>query len=235
MFYIDLDMEPLEEYARSLGTLAEKQLPFAAATALNELAVDGKADVERGIKRNFDEPTRFTKNSVAVLYAKKNQLHSTVLIKDQQAKYLGITETGGTRKPGDYATGRKAVLEPADIKLNRYGNLPKRRLKSLQNRKDVFTGPVRFKQSGKTVAGVWQRPKRSRKFARRDDTTGTVGNTQRKVGGARTGLKLLLRFVEEQKVKPRLNFGSALERRAELSFDRAIERAFRKAIATAKV
>lgn len=233
-FYLDLDMKPVEDYARALGEVAEKQFPFAAAQSLNELAIDGRADVLRAIKRNFDKPTKFTQNGVAVLYAKKDQLRSTVLIKDQQAKYLGLTETGGTRKRGDYATSLFGIVVPANVPVNRYGNLSRNKLKSLRKKKNVFVGSIRFRATGKTVTGVWQRPKRSRKMGRRDGTSGSVGNTQRRVDGARTGLKLLARFDEKQSVAPRLKFGPTLERRADIGFERAMDRAFRKAMATAR-
>jgi hypothetical protein len=94
----------------------------------------------------FDQPTPFTQRGVAALPATKAKLYSRVVIKDAQAKYLGIQEDGGIRRPA-----ARALVVPFQARLNRYGNLPRGGVRRLLARDDTFSGVVRG------VGGIWQR------------------------------------------------------------------------------
>lgn len=124
----------------------KSQLPFATARALTWTGRDATTEVASRIEEVFDRPTRFTKSATASQPATRNKMFSRVLIKDAQAKYLGIQEDGGARTP----QGR-AIVVPFGARLNQYGNLPRGGVRRLLARKDTFSGSIRG------VGGIWQR------------------------------------------------------------------------------
>lgn len=125
-------------------------MPFAIAKALTDTAkLDAQPAVERRIELAFDRPTPFTKRGVGIAAARKGtDPVATVFIKDVQAKYLSLEETGGVRLPK-----RRALVLPAGQRVNQYGNLPRGVVQRLLGRPDVFSGQV------KGVGGIWQRRK----------------------------------------------------------------------------
>lgn len=77
-----------------------KQLPFAAATALNETARKAAADVNAAMPQTFAHTNAFTRQAVGALdLATKSDLSATVGIKPLQAQYLGLEIYGGERTP----------------------------------------------------------------------------------------------------------------------------------------
>lgn len=139
----------IREWTRELSAFHREQIPFATALALTEVARDDvKTAVELRIELAFDRPTPFTRRGVAYLAARKNRLVSTVLIKDRQAAYLLIEETGGTRLPK-----RRAIPIPVGQRRNQYGNMPRGSVQRLLARPDTFSGRVNGQ------GGIWQRRK----------------------------------------------------------------------------
>lgn len=137
----------IREWTRELSAFHREQIPFAAALALTETARDDvKPAVELRIELAFDRPTPFTRRGVAYLAARKNNLVATVLIKDRQAAYLKIEETGGVRRPRN-----RALPIPVAQRRNKYGNLPRGSVRRLLARPDTFSGTVNGH------AGIWQR------------------------------------------------------------------------------
>ena len=61
MFTIEADFNAAD---RLLSDLGRKQLPFAAAMTLNDVAADVKEDEARGIEETFDRPTPYTKRGL---------------------------------------------------------------------------------------------------------------------------------------------------------------------------
>ena len=110
---------------------------------------DVEKAVEKRIATTFDRPTPYTQRAVYVRPASKSKLYAEVGIKDRQARYLEIQETGGTRQP----KGRAIVL-PVGARLNKYGNMPKGAVGRALARKDTFSGRI----GG--VAGIWQRQRK---------------------------------------------------------------------------
>jgi len=137
-------------WTRSLNDFKRQQLPFAIALGLTDTArYDVKPAIERQIEIVFDRPTPFTKRGVGYRPAYKNRPVSRVFIKDIQAHYLTLQETGGVRTPR-----RRALLLPAQQRVNQYGNLPRGSVQRLLARKDTFSGTVNGQ------GGIWQRTKR---------------------------------------------------------------------------
>lgn len=124
----------------------QRGLDVAQAIALTKTAKDGQGNVSRGMARRFDRPTAFTVKGIAILPANRGKLKATVYVKAIQGRYLQIMEEGGVSKP----KGR-ALLTPANVKLNRYGNLTRNKFRQLMARKDTFSGTING------WAGLWQR------------------------------------------------------------------------------
>lgn len=134
--------------SRSLNDIASKQIPFATARALTTTAKLVQARITSDLPTIFDRPTPFTMRAIGVTPATKASQTAVVFVKDAQAKYLEIEETGGTRTPASVA-----LVLPGTIKLNMYGNMPKGALQRAKAKGNVFVGTVRG------VSGFWMRTK----------------------------------------------------------------------------
>jgi hypothetical protein len=126
-------------------------IAFAQVVALTKTAKAVAGDVSRSFERTLDRPTPFTKKSMGTSPATKQRPVARVFVKRIQAEYLRLQETGGTRRPV-----RRAILMPAAIRLNRYGNIARGAIRRLLARPDTFSDTI-----GGT-AGIWQRSKAGR-------------------------------------------------------------------------
>lgn len=136
----------LDRVAREVEARFARQIPFATAKALTKTAQEVQRAVVDQLPAVFDRPTPFTLRGVGVTYATKATLTSRVFLKDIQREYLRLQVTGGTRSPK-----KVALVLPAGVDLNAYGNIPRGKIKALLARKDVFSGKVRG------VGGIWRR------------------------------------------------------------------------------
>ncbi|WP_156453227.1 hypothetical protein [Polycladidibacter hongkongensis] len=200
-----------EEVTKGLTKAERQQVPYAISLALNGVAQDIKANSEKALVRRLDRPTPFTKRGLGLRRASKRRLEAKVFFKDRQAGYLQLQETGGTRRPE-----RKALAVPVALRLNKYGNLPRRSIDRLLKRPDVFQGEV----GG--VEGIWQRPKRGK---RGNGSRGTKGSS---------GLKLLIAYEKRADYQPRLRFKDGARKTAAARIAGNFRRAMRKAMRTAR-
>jgi len=217
---IDLSVRSnVKELSKKLSALAYKQIGFATAQALTAIAKQVQADETRNIAHTFKKPKPFTQNSVGVRGARKDNLVATVFVRPIAAKYLAPYEDGGVH----FLSGR-ALLNPKNLKLNAYGQLPRGVLARLKARKDIFIGPVKTKAG--SVNGVWQRiPPKDGKAARRG----------RAAVAAQPGhLKLLIRFGDAIQVNKRLNYRSRAMAVVERGFAAAFRESLGRALETAK-
>jgi hypothetical protein len=197
----------LKQVTRQLSALAYKQVDFAAAQAINDLARQVAAAEQANIKEVFEKPKPFTVNAIGVKGATKRNLTAIVFVRPIAAKYLAPYEDGGRHElPG------RALLNPKNIRLDQYGQLTRATLQRLKARSDVFIGPVNTKHG--VVNGVWQRTK-----ARR---------------GVRAGLKLLIRFGDALPVGKRLGYGAKARDVVAKGWHAAFDRAMARALATAR-
>lgn len=129
------------EFARGLGRLATKEMPFASVIALNDVAFKVREKEIAGLSEHLDRPTPFTKRAFLVRKARKNKLVAFVYTKDIQGRYLSTLARGGTETT-------KHAVPGEQMRLNKYGNLARTATK----RKRTFLLKTR---SG--LVGVWQR------------------------------------------------------------------------------
>ena len=132
------DSQAISFVSEELKQLEKEQLPFATSYAINTVARKVRDAEKEEIKRVFDEPTRWTVNSIFINPSSKNDLEAVVWLKDWAPKgtpaadYLQPHIQGGPRQLKRYekALKRKGMLKageytvPANtFKKNRYGNI----------------------------------------------------------------------------------------------------------------
>lgn len=120
-----------------LTGLQREQIPFAVAKALTQTAKDAQAELQAQLPVHLDKPVPFTNRAFAIEPATKSRPTAAVFIKEAQWKYLQYQVKGGTRLPKN-----KALVEPVNVALNQYGNMPRNKVRALLARKDVFVGKI---------------------------------------------------------------------------------------------
>lgn len=138
----------ISKLTKNLSDLEKKQIPFSTSLALNQVAQDAQRRAQRRLRIDLDRPTPFTIRGIGVSRSSKRKLQSAVFIKDIQADYLKYAIFGGTRRPAN-----RAITVPVKARLNKFGNIPRKKIQSLLTRSDVFV--VRDSQK----AGIYQRMK----------------------------------------------------------------------------
>ena len=205
-------LKDLERTLRGVG----KQLKFAHAQALTKVARKVEQAERKHLEQTFDNPTPFTLKSIKSIGARRDNLQAKVFIQSIAEKYLDPYGSGGVR----YMSG-KTMLNPKEVRLNKYGNLARNRTKTLMAREDVFSGEV----GG--VRGIWQRKKKrgstKRKRSRRAIASKQKGN-----------LKLLIRFCDPTPVKQRMDFYGVAEETINRELPSAMQEAIQKAFETAR-
>ena len=212
-------MSTLKDLYRQLKQL-QKQIPFATAQAMTSVVRDIAAAQKVALGRKLESPTPFTVNSVGSAGARKNNLRAKVFVRDVAAEYLEPFEFGGEHK-----LNSQALLNPKNIKLNKYGNMPRNKLSQLKAKPNVFVGEVNG------VDAVWQRrkPKKAKKKRARRSANGT-----RRPKRKQRAPKLLVRFGDALPVTPVLGYMDRSKAMAEALMPAALSRAIADAIKTAK-
>ncbi|HID3485068.1 TPA: hypothetical protein ACXE50_003226 [Klebsiella aerogenes] len=212
-------MALLKDLSRQLKQL-QKQIPFATAQAMTSVVRDIAAAQKVALGRKLETPTPFTVNSVGSAGARKNNLRAKVFVRDITAEYLEPFEFGGEHK-----LNSQALLNPKNIKLNKYGNMPRNKLSQLKAKPNVFVGEVNG------VDAVWQRrkPKKAKKKRARRSANGT-----RRPKRKQRAPKLLVRFGDALPVTPTLDYMNRSRSMAAGLMPGALSRAIEEAIRTAK-
>ncbi|TDB43339.1 hypothetical protein [Photorhabdus luminescens] len=214
-------MAGLKELSNKL-TQIKKQVPFATAQALTKVARQIEQAEKKAIERKLDNPTPFTVKSVGSVGARKNNLTAKVFVRDIAASYLTPFEIGGVHK-----LNSSALLNPKDIKLNKYGNLPRNKLQQLKAKPDTFIGDI------DGVNGVWKR-KKAKKGKKGKKRLKRSPNGTRRERQKQPMPKLLIRFGDALPVAPILGYQERAMKMADALMPGAISHALDEAIRTAK-
>lgn len=212
-------MATLKDLSRQLQQL-QKQIPFATAQAITAVVREIAAAQKVALGRKLESPTPFTVNAVGSSGARKNNLRAKVYVRDIAAEYLEPFEFGG-----DHKLNSQALLNPKNIKLNKYGNMPRNKLSQMKAKPNVFVGEVNG------VNAVWQRrkPKKSKKKRAKRSTNGT-----RRLKPKQRSPKLLVRFGDALPVEPVLGYMDRSRTMAEALMPSALSRAITDAIRTSR-
>ncbi|WP_443089555.1 3'-5' exonuclease [Xenorhabdus sp. Sc-CR9] len=119
-----------------------------------------------------------------------------------------------------------ALLNPKNIKLNKYGNLPRNKLSQLKGKENTFIGELNG------VDGVWQRKKSKAKKSNR--RLKRSANGTRRPRKKQRAPKLLIRFGDALPVEPVLGYQERAQQMAQSLMPTAINQALSEAIRTAK-
>ncbi|PAA14467.1 hypothetical protein [Pseudomonas fragi] len=215
----------VKEISRSLSRLAHSQINFATALALTALAKEVQADEIRNIGSTFKKPKPFTQKSVGMQGARKDTLQAKVFVRPIAARYLEPYEKGGS-----HVLAGRALINPKNIKLDSYGQLPRKALARLKARKDIFIGPVKTKSG--VINGVWQRAYHRAKGSERGRSR--QGGEVRRGANTTGRLKLLIRFGDALAVNKRLNYRSHARALIDRRFNALFSEAMGKALASAR-
>jgi hypothetical protein len=129
----------IKRLTRGLNDTARNQVPFATAKALTASADLARITVTRQLPSIFDKPTPFTMRGITIQAATKRNLQARVFVKDKQAAYLDVQETGGEIRP---KAKRPLIMATDTLPRDAYGNLPRGTLRREKRKKDVFVGKV---------------------------------------------------------------------------------------------
>jgi hypothetical protein len=140
MFSVKGSMKPVTKH---LSKMQKKQIPFAAAQAINSTLFDVMKAEKAQLPKKLDRPTPFTMKAFKINKAKKTELVGDIHITPERWKYLKYQVEGGTR------TGNIGV-PTKNAKLNKYGNIPMRR-KGLIKKKNQFIA------TKGNISGVWEK------------------------------------------------------------------------------
>ena len=202
----------VKDAIKKLDKIQRQQLPFASSVALNETAAFTATNLNNDTRQYFDKPTPFTQKSFSMKRSSKRNLRAAVFAKDVQAEYLHYQIRGGTRLPK-----RRAIPVPVNLKRNRYGNMPRGRIKKLLARPNVFSGIVYG------IGGIWQRGSFSR--------SGNFTSSSRRRG---TALRLLVAWEPKASYTPLFPYDKLANRYVQRAITPFFDKALRKALATAR-
>ncbi len=223
-----LSIKPnLNRLERDLGDLERRQIPFASATAVNSLAALVQNAERQAMESTFDGVTPFTKGGVKIKRARKSDPTAIIFLGDVAEQYLAPYISGGRHFLG----GKRALLNPKNVNVNQYGNLPKGKLAALKGRSDVFVGTIKIK-GGQTIGGVFQRGNFKVGGARRTKGVGKLGRA--KIVGQRARLKILIRFTDSQEVRQKLPWYETARDIVSKHATRELDLAMKMALSTAK-
>ncbi|MEQ4674072.1 hypothetical protein ABN063_05860 [Providencia vermicola] len=211
-------MANLKDLTNQLRTI-RKQIPFATAQALTSTVRKIENAQKVALQRNLENPTPFTVKSIKSRGARKSDLRAKVFVMNIAAEYLTPFEEGGIHK-----LNGSALLNPKNIKLNKYGNLPRNKLSSLKVKDNTFIGELNG------VNGVFQRKKgRKGKKRLKRSPNGTRRDRQKQPAP-----KLLIRFGDALPVQPVLGYQDRAQRMAQALLPEEINRALGEAMRSAK-
>jgi hypothetical protein len=214
-------MATLKDLSNQLQQI-KKQIPFATAQALTSVARQIAAAQKVGMQRNLDNPTPFTVSSVGSFGARKDRLQAKVFVRDIAASYLEPFEFGGQHK-----LNGQALLNPKNIKLNKFGNLARNKTQQLKAKENVFVGEVNG------VSGFFQRKKgkKSKKVKKRQKRS---PNGVHRAREKQRAPKLLIQFGDALAVKPTLGYFDRANAMAQALMPGALSLAIERALKTAK-
>lgn len=208
---------------KGLNALQQRQIPFATAKTLTDLAKDVQDAVPERLERDFEKPRQFTKRGTFRRSATKTRLEALVGFKDRQAAYLLPQIVGGKRetKKIEQRLLRAQKFRPSKKQaLDAYGNLPKRVSKLIQeaskelntgdSAKRYFAGNPKGQAKTKLPFGV---------YARVNDNTSIVP---------------LAVFMREPKYEKRFSLSALANEVVARRFSARFEAALAQALASAK-
>lgn len=171
----------IQSYMKIFDAKAKRQFPFAIAQTLNDVASAYAQEMKRVQRTGFDKVTPFIRDS----YAGSKRSGGFLGYQDRFADYRknrfvatvtpGVGKGGQTLVGGTVANrvqslqkfqiqgGRRTPLKKAtpipteNLRLNKYDNIPNKRIQKLLARQDVFVGGPKSPRGRLKRAGIYER------------------------------------------------------------------------------
>jgi hypothetical protein len=214
---IDINISAnIKEVSKKLSDLAYKELPFATARALTELAREVQAAERFGMESVFDKPKTFTLNSVRVFGATKDTLTAGIFVMDKIAQVLSPFEIGGNHFLNP---GQNWLHVPVQAPQDAGGNVPRNYERKGDSRKSVFFGIVQTAKG--PINGMWKRT-----IVRQAGPNGKLRKVHK--------LKLLVEYVRDKPVQQHLEFFDRAQKLVNRRYQPVLGAALAKAIASSK-
>lgn len=245
---------------RMLGE-QQRQMPFALALALTRTAQDVKKAEQAEINTVFDRPTPFTRNSLFVKTATKQDLLARVWVKDSERPnhYLLPQIMGGHRplkrfeqllvQRGLMRANERAVPGTA-AKLDGYGNMSRGQVVKIMSQLQAFnlagsdanaTISKRSKAKRAREAYFVSTGKGTHPYGRHAWSKGRMAQhlergvwVRTPAGALGTKVAPVLLFVNRASYRVRLRFFDVANATVRTQFPRHIEAAVARALATAR-
>lgn len=242
MIEIDVDTHDIDRATRALAAMLDKkQVDYAIARALNDCTRAASVAVNDAMASVFDRPTAFTKAAAVAprsLAATRDSLASTVTLRDVQAKYLGVEETGGERTPAMNTRNPQAralVLPGVNLRLDSYGNIPRGAVARLKAMLNAQAG----KHTAQLIARRRKAGKRVRVVPNRDRGVFYVPAGHRLPGGfwqRLPGHRIthLIAFATHAEYTARLGYHARVEAVFKAEWPKAMAQRLAEAAATAR-
>lgn len=202
----------------------QDQIPFATSVALNQTARDIRTEMREGIAERFTvRDPKFVLSGTRFNFSTKRNLETIVSI-DRDRRFLFKFEEGGTTRP----KGRTSFAIPTQNARTSKGSvLAKLRPKALE-----------FKHHGDGPGVQVFRGNERTFIVRRADSSGHIFQRTDKKRSVPAGLdpyvRRLFSFSKTAEVDDRLKFGSTASFVFDEKFDPNFEKAFERAIRTAR-
>lgn len=251
----------LNEIQRNLDRFARRQLPFATAMAVNDVARDAKAAVRKAMEDVFNQPVSRTLNSVRIKTGTKAKPEAIVWIDDEPnkgiaaAKYLAAEILGGQRRQKRFerALQSKGLMPPGTFAvpgsaapLDGNGNIPGSFIVQLLSYLGAFgeqgyRANMTQKRKAK-IHGMTRSPAGYKKiggvmyFVSKGDsrTSHLAPGIYAKTGTHGVNIKPVILFVRPPQYGVRLKFFRIVENSVSKTFATRLRERLAKAMATAK-
>ena len=192
----------IKDVVKGLSAIEKKQIPYAISVALNNTAKDAQDSLTKELINRLKSPIPFTQRAIGIKRSSKANNVAEVFVKDIQAQYLKHHYFGTTRQPKG-----KAIATPTrDMKLNKYGNMTKSKVKKLLQSDNYFSGVV--KGAGGERRGVFRKYKSGK-------------------------VRQVLLWKDEQKYDKLLDFKGTVEKVVKRRFNKHFDSAWTYALRTA--
>lgn len=152
---IEIDTRELAAFARTLGDLAEKQMPFAVAAALTDTARQARDELRKNLPKHFKVRNPSVTRGIQYKPASKRDNPPTALVHTEPwAGFLTLHVTGGVK----HARGGRVAVPTRIVKRTGKGRIKKaQKPRPLRERKGLEEGKLAKGQV--VVRGVRSAPK----------------------------------------------------------------------------
>lgn len=142
--------DAVKKLTANIADWQQRQIPFAAMTAINKTAEDIKAEIEKTMPQVFDNPTPYILRGLRIKYATKKDLTASIEKKTGAAYALYVESEGGGRRPKAAERDLRAVGKlPGDkfiapgggARLDQYGNISRGQMIQILSVLDALPNP----------------------------------------------------------------------------------------------